>query len=143
MKYKMYVGNILKCTEYNVVEVKGKKNSDDFSKGYRVVRPVSEVVEEKALLIKISNGKFLRYTDTMGLNNVLNKLRLYQSDGPSVLQQQGYILKDSPTKQGDIYVDTTSLEMFNASNKNVKTYMKKKRGKLYLFFLSLFIYFLG
>lgn len=129
MKYKMYTGNILVCTKYNVVEASKGKNSNenDFSKGYRLLETNSELADEKVLLIKISNGKYLRYSDIMGLNNVLNKLRLYQSDGPQVLQEQGYILKDTPTKKGDVYVDTDSLEYYRADEKRAKAYVKKKR----------------
>lgn len=131
MKYKMYTANILVCTEYEIVEAgKGKfSNENDFSKGYRLLKTNSELVEEKALLIKIANGRYLRYSDTMGLNNILNKLRLYQSDGPRVLQEQGFILKDTPTKKGDIYVDTNSLDYYKADEKRAKAYVKKKRDK--------------
>jgi hypothetical protein len=44
-----------------------------------------------------------------------------------VLQEQGYILKDTPTKKGDLYVDTDSLEYYRADEKRAKAYVKKKR----------------
>lgn len=132
MKYKLCIGNILKCTEYLVEEIdtRQRRNEDDeFSAGYKIVKPTVEIENQGELLVKLSNGKFMRYSSVMGLNNVINYLRLYQSDGPRVLEEQGYILRDKPTKKGDRFVDPTSLSEFRGTRKKAKQYVKKREKK--------------
>jgi len=132
VKYKLYIGNILKCTEFLVEEIdtRRRKNEDDeFSAGYRIVKPTVKLHQEGELLVKMSNGRYIRYTNIMGLSNVVNYLRLYQSDGPKVLDAEGLVLRDKPSKKGDVFVDTNSLSEFRGSKNKAKQYVLKKEKK--------------
>ena len=133
MKYKLFIGNILKCTEYLVEEIDTKASrrygDEEFSAGYKIVKPTVELESQGELFIKLSNGRFMRYSNVMGLNNTLNYLRLFQSDGPKVLEEQGYVLKDKPTKKGDSFVDSSSLSEFRGTKKKAKQYVLKREKK--------------
>lgn len=131
MKYKLFIGNILKCTEYLIEEIDAKSSrrygDEEFSAGYKIVKPTVELESQGELFIKLSNGRFMRYSNVIGLSNSLNYLRLFQSDGPKVLEEQGYVLKDKPTKKGDLFVDSSSLSEFRGTKKKAKQYILKQK----------------
>ena len=130
MKYKMYIGPILRCTDYIVKEDERTRRSydDNYSAGCKIAIVKKEVVEPEVLLIKISNGKYIRYTDTIGLKNILTYLRLQQSDGPKVLEEQGLILRDKATKKEDLFVEQDLLKEFKEKKKNIEKILKKKNN---------------
>jgi len=130
MKYKMYIGPILRCTDYIVKEDERTRRSydDNYSAGCKIAIVKKEVVEPEVLLIKISNGKYIRYTDTIGLKNILTYLRLQQSDGPKVLEEQGLILRDKATKKEDLFVEQDLLKEFKGKKKDIDKILKKKNN---------------
>lgn len=129
MKYKMYIGPILRCTDYIVKEDERTRSYDDnYSAGCKIAIVKKEVVEPEVLLIKISNGKYIRYTDTIGLKNILTYLRLQQSDGPKVLEEQGLILRDKATKKEDLFVEQDLLKEFKGKKKDIEKILKKKNN---------------
>ncbi len=129
MKYKMYIGPILRCTDYIVKEDERTRSYDDnYSAGCKIAIVKKEVVEPEVLLIKISNGKYIRYTDTIGLKNILTYLRLQQSDGPKVLEEQGLILRDKATKKEDLFVEQDLLKEFKGKKKDIDKILKKKNN---------------
>lgn len=130
MKYKMYIGPILRCTDYIVKEDERTRKSydDNYSAGCKIAIVKKEVVEPEVLLIKISNGKYIRYTDTIGLKNILTYLRLQQSDGPKVLEEQGLILRDKATKKEDLFVEQDLLKEFKGKKKDIDKILKKKNN---------------
>ena len=129
MKYKMYIGPILRCTDYIVKEDERTRSYDDnYSAGCKIAIVKKEVVEPEVLLIKISNGKYIRYTDTIGLKNILTYLRLQQSDGPKVLEEQGLILRDKATKKEDLFVEQDLLKEFKENKKDIDKILKKKNN---------------
>ena len=132
MKFKLYIGNVMVCTEYLVEEIdtRTRRNEDDeFSTGYRIVKPTAKIQKEGELLVKLSNGRYIRYTNIMGLSNVVNYLRLFQSDGPKALDEAGLVLRDKPSKKDDVFVDSSSLSEFRGTKKKAQQYVLKKEKK--------------
>lgn len=131
--YKIFIGNIRKCTKYDehtVMESKLFAGDSPISiDRFGYVESDSELYKENAILIKFENSG---YIDLENFNNIIDYIKIRKDTRPDGYLLGGLMMSTSPHELNCLFVEEEPKLYYDSKNSKVRMTVrqfKKQLGK--------------
>lgn len=117
-KENVFIGNIMKCTEYDVTNV--LVTEDMFERcSYGYIKTSKELYKENQILIRICNNPEV-YVELKNMKNFCSYINIYNQVDDNGITVNNIVLPTSASYSGEVYVDRESLKPYYEEKGKVK-----------------------